>query len=134
MIISFAAHINPAKSVFVIHVCLTLPLYNRYNNTYSYKLNRNQMNLKLTILKLRTQNKSNFFIQFLLIASFTYSCVAKKSSKYIDWLLLPCRDVRLYTDIQKISVLNSISVYRCDFFSYTDVPKFPICHSVYRNL
>ena len=43
-------------------------------------------------------------------------------------------DVR-YTDIPKISVLNSASVYLYYFFSYTDIPKFTIYRnfSVYQN-
>ena len=34
-------------------------------------------------------------------------------------------------DISKISVLNSISVYPYDFFSYTDTPNFPMYRNFY---
>ena len=51
------------------------------------------------------------------------------SGKYCNFIgIQECDNVQ-YTDIPKISVFNSISVYQYDFFNYTDILEFLI----YRN-
>ena len=57
--------------------------------------------------------------------------VEKQFNEHAHGIRHACRNVR-FTDILKISVLNSISVYWYDFFCYTrpDTPKFTIDRNV----
>ena len=48
----------------------------------------------------------------------------KKTFYKVHWLI--GRDV-WYADVLKKMVLDSVSAYQFDVFTYTDISKFPVC-------